>query len=107
MLPRFCTKSYKVPGTDLVIEKGNRCSKNVYQNIDFIGIIGTRVHIPVLGIHRDAQYYPNPEEFNPENFSQENKAIRPDYTWMPFGEGPRMCIGKSGIIQVFMAIFFL
>ncbi len=45
----------RVKGTDVIIKKGHE------------------VQIPILGIHRDPQYYPYPLTFNPENFSKENK----------------------------------
>lgn len=54
---------------------------------------GTRVIIPVLGLHRDPRYYENPREFNPERFTKEAKLERDHYTYLPFGEGPRSCIG--------------
>ena len=56
---------------------------------------GTAVYIPVMGIQYDEQYYPEPEKFDPERFTEENKQSRPNYTHMPFGEGPRICIGKN------------
>ncbi len=34
---------------------------------------GQEVHIPIQGIHRDPEFYPDPMTFNPENFSKENK----------------------------------
>jgi len=50
--------------------------------------------IPIYNIHNDPQYYPEPDKFIPERFSEENKGkIRP-YTYMPFGVGPRSCIGS-------------
>ncbi|XKL69070.1 hypothetical protein PGB90_006839 [Kerria lacca] len=54
---------------------------------------GTRIIVPVAGLHHDPQYYENPTEFNPENFSKEAKEQRHRYVYLPFGEGPRMCLG--------------
>ena len=49
--------------------------------------------IPASGIHRDGKYYPNPNQFNPENFSKEAKQSRSPYAFLGFGQGPRACIG--------------
>ena len=56
---------------------------------------GTGVYIPVLGLHFDATYFSEPENFDPDRFIEGNKHSRPKYTYLPFGEGPRMCIGKD------------
>lgn len=59
---------------------------------------GTNLVFSIYGIHRDAKYYPNPEQFDPERFSDENKHKILPGTYVPFGIGPRNCIGKSGFI---------
>ncbi|KAF2886918.1 hypothetical protein ILUMI_19254, partial [Ignelater luminosus] len=50
---------------------------------------GTQCLIPVFGIHRDPQYYPNPEKFDSERFNNENKRNIKPYTYMSFIIGPR------------------
>ncbi|XP_076235870.1 putative cytochrome P450 6a13 [Calliopsis andreniformis] len=62
--------------------------------------VNQRIVIPVYAIHYDPQYYPRPELFDPERFSEENKKTRPHMVFLPFGKGPRNCIGKQfGQIQ--------
>jgi cytochrome P450 len=56
---------------------------------------GTSIFVPLAGLHYDPEYYPNPEKYDPERFSDENKAKIVPYTFMPFGEGPRICIGTK------------
>lgn len=53
--------------------------------------------IPCLGLHRDAKYFPNPDLFDPERFSDENKTKIVDGTFIPFGSGPRNCIGELSL----------
>ncbi|KAF2899555.1 hypothetical protein ILUMI_06629 [Ignelater luminosus] len=55
---------------------------------------GTVVWIPVYTIHRDPEYYPDPEKFDPERFSDQNKQNIKPFTYLPFGSGPRNCIGS-------------
>ena len=61
---------------------------------------GTGVYIPVYALHHDKTYYPQPEKFDPDRFTEENINSRPKYTYIPFGEGPRMCIGKGRYLIV-------
>ena len=63
---------------------------------------GTKVLFSVLGLQRDAEYFPNPDEFDPERFT--NKANIKPFTYLPFGEGPRMCIGKVILRSLVLSI---
>ncbi|KAH9509384.1 hypothetical protein Btru_045770 [Bulinus truncatus] len=54
---------------------------------------GAAVIIPLFSILKDPRYYPDPEVFDPERFSEENKAKRDPMTFIPFGYGPHLCIG--------------
>jgi len=54
---------------------------------------GTFVAVYIRGIHRRADYYPAPESFLPERMLPDAKKARPRHHYLPFGAGPRVCIG--------------
>ncbi|KOC58959.1 Cytochrome P450 6a2 [Habropoda laboriosa] len=53
----------------------------------------TAIWIPVLAIHRDPDIFPNPDSFDPERFNNDVVAARHSMNYLPFGDGPRNCIG--------------
>ncbi len=56
----------------------------------------TFVTVLVLALHRDPSVWgPNPDAFDPGNFSREAEASRPVNAWKPFGNGQRACIGRG------------
>ena len=56
----------------------------------------TFVTVLVMALHRDPSVWgPNPDKFDPENFSREAEAARPINAWKPFGNGQRACIGRG------------
>lgn len=72
---RVCTKQYTIPGTSIQLNPGNV------------------IAIPLYGIHMDPEYYPDPQEFKPERFMNEDKKDRASHLYLAFGAGPRNCIG--------------
>lgn len=54
---------------------------------------GTSIVMPIYTIHRHARRWDAPDEFLPERFAEEREAAMPRYQYMPFGAGPRICIG--------------
>ena len=56
----------------------------------------TFITVLVMALHRDPSVWgPNPDRFDPENFSREAEAKRPVNAWKPFGNGQRACIGRG------------
>lgn len=77
VLNRCCTEDYLIPDTNITIEKG------------------TSVVIPVQGLHYSEEYFPEPNKFDPDRFNEQNVAQIKPYTYLPFGDGPRNCLGQS------------
>ncbi|XP_050514947.1 cytochrome P450 6j1-like [Diabrotica virgifera virgifera] len=81
-MDREAITDYRLEGTDLVIEKG------------------MIVYIPLFAIMRDSKYFPNPEQFDPDRFA-DNNYNSDGLVYFPFGEGPKACIGKRlGLLAV-------
>lgn len=55
---------------------------------------GTIVAVSPYVLHRSTAYWENPEGFDPERFTDDKKAERPKHAYLPFGAGPRSCIGN-------------
>lgn len=66
-------------------------NQNKYSNLP--SIPGTTVVIPVHGIHNDPDIYENPTAFNPDRFSNSEISKRSKFSFLPFGEGLRGCVG--------------
>ncbi len=56
---------------------------------------GEIIALYTYGLHRSAKYWKDPDSFNPDRFSEENKSQITANTFIPFGKGPRLCIGSQ------------
>lgn len=81
-LIRECARKYTIPETNITLDEG------------------VIIFIPLQAIHNDEQYFEKPDQFLPERFSPENIDNIKKFTFLPFGEGPRACIGERlGLMQ--------
>lgn len=69
---------------------------------------GTSIQLPVFAIHHDQRFYDEPNSFKPERFeSMASGEMNKSGIFLPFGNGPRICLGKMTPIGFsFKAIFF-
>ncbi|KAF5306929.1 hypothetical protein FQA39_LY00159 [Lamprigera yunnana] len=67
---------------------------------------GTVITIPIVGVHYDPQYYPNPYKFDPERFNDENKHNIKASAYIPFGSGPRSCIASRFALMEIKTLTF-
>jgi cytochrome P450 len=66
---------------------------------------GSTVIVYVYGAHHAPRYWQNPENFDTERFTKENEKLRPPSTYLPFGAGPRGCIGGNyAMLQILMIL---
>ncbi|KAL3273896.1 hypothetical protein HHI36_015320 [Cryptolaemus montrouzieri] len=92
---RICTKPH-------TIEPKNPNEKPV--NLE----IGDIVWLPIWSIHRDHKHWENPENFDPERFSLENKKKIIPYSYIPFGVGPRNCIAfRFALMEIKIAFYHI
>ena len=55
-------------------------------------------------MHHHPAYWDTPDNFNPEHFSTEQQAQRPQFVYVPFGGGPRLCIGNNFAMMVMQIV---
>ncbi|XP_066602051.1 cytochrome P450 9e2-like [Prorops nasuta] len=92
---RYCVKSFQLPpalpgGKPFNIEKGGS------------------IWFSSFSVHRDPRYFTDPDTFDPDRFLGENKKRIEPSTYLPFGLGPRMCIGnRFALLETRVLVFHL
>lgn len=76
VITRQCVKLYQFKENNLIIDRK------------------ITINVPVDAIHKDEEYYKNAKVFNPERFLEDEGVTRHCYAYLPFGAGPRKCVGK-------------
>lgn len=91
---RVCSRNYQIENVDT----GDRVDLEPGQNVE----------IPIAGLHYDPEYWTDPENFDPERFNDENKKDIKPFTYLPFGIGPRNCIGsRFALIMMKASLYHL
>lgn len=76
---------------------------------------GVSVYIPSFVVHRNPEFWPEPEKFDPDRFLPNEVSKRPAFSHMPFGLGPKQCIGirlaqlelKMALVEILQRVKFV
>ncbi|CAH1646487.1 unnamed protein product [Spodoptera littoralis] len=85
IISRQCTKTYHPEGGILIDRK-------------------ITINVPVMALHRDEENYINANSFNPDRFLDDEGASKHCYAYLPFGAGPRKCIGEQLALKLIKSI---
>lgn len=77
IVTRQCVKTYQYPDSNLIIDKK------------------VTINIPIEAIQRDEEHYKKANTFNPERFLDDDSSPKHCYAYLPFGAGPRKCLGET------------
>jgi cytochrome P450 len=62
----------------------------------------------IYGVHRDPDLWPNPENFQPERFAPEKLKEHVPFSYLPFGGGPRLCIGNQfAMLEMLLVVSYV
>ncbi|MBV8695412.1 MAG: cytochrome P450 [Ktedonobacteraceae bacterium] len=96
-LPRlpYCLQVFKE--TMRLYSPGYTVSREALHDVEIDGYLvpkGAAVLVSSYTLHRRPEYFPEPERFEPERFTPEREKRLPRHAYIPFGVGPRICIGN-------------
>lgn len=109
--PEYCNLQEGLPYLDMVVAEtlrmyppAFRFTREAAQDCEVLGQhipAGSVLEIAVGALHHDPEHWPNPETFDPERFTAEARLQQKPFTYLPFGAGPRSCLGvRLGLLVV-------
>ncbi|XP_012302932.2 thromboxane-A synthase isoform X2 [Aotus nancymaae] len=109
--PEFCSLEEGLPYLDMVIAEtlrmyppAFRFTREAAQDCEVLGQhipAGAVLEMAVGALHHDPEHWPSPETFDPERFTAEAQQQHRPFTYLPFGAGPRSCLGvRLGLLEV-------
>ncbi|XP_051157199.1 cytochrome P450 9e2-like [Leptopilina boulardi] len=95
IMNRMCVKKYTLP-------------KSTPDSNEYTIEPNSLIWLPIYALHHDENNFPNPEKFDPERFNDDNKKNINPHSYIPFGVGPRKCIGnRFALMEIKILIVYL
>ncbi|XP_004851332.1 thromboxane-A synthase isoform X2 [Heterocephalus glaber] len=109
--PDYCSLQEGLPYLDMVIAEtlrmyppAFRFTREAARDCEVLGQripAGAVLEVAVGALHHDPELWPCPETFDPERFTADAQRQRQPFTYLPFGAGPRSCLGvRLGLLEV-------
>ncbi|GAB0096685.1 Cytochrome P450 [Sergentomyia squamirostris] len=103
----FSESMRKWPAAPFVDRICNKEFRMEYETGKFFDVpIDLSFWIPIVSFHHDPKYFPEPDKFDPERFSDDNKVNINSSAYLPFGIGPRNCIGSRFALMELKSIMY-
>ncbi|XP_006861309.1 PREDICTED: thromboxane-A synthase [Chrysochloris asiatica] len=107
----YCSLQEGLPYLDMVIAEtlrlyppAFRFTREAAKDCELLGQhipAGTVLETAVGALHHDPEHWPEPEAFDPERFTAEARKRQRPFTYLPFGAGPRSCLGvRLGLLEI-------
>ncbi|XP_027626317.1 thromboxane-A synthase isoform X2 [Tupaia chinensis] len=118
MTPEYCDLQEGLPYLDMVIAEtlrmyppAFRFTREAARDCEVLGQripAGAVLEMAVGALHHDPEHWPHPETFDPERFTAEAQRRQRPFTYLPFGAGPRSCMGvRLGLLEVKLTLFHI